>query len=62
MLFGDPGSEIVRYAAEVDAGLIVISSHGHSGLKRFFLGSVAERVTRMASCPVLVVREPHPED
>lgn len=62
VLFGDPGSELVRHATDVDAGLIVISSHGHSGIKRFFLGSVAERVTRMASCPVLVLRKPHPED
>ncbi len=57
VLFGDPGSEITNRAKEVDAGLIVISSHGRTGIKRFLLGSVAERVTRLAPCPVLVLRD-----
>ncbi len=56
--FGDPGSEIVRHADNVDAGLIVVSSHGRTGLSRFLIGSVAERVVRLAHCPVLVLREP----
>jgi len=54
--FGDPGSRIVEFAKRIDAGLIVISSHGHTGLSRLFLGSVAERVVRMSPCPVLVLR------
>jgi len=54
--FGDPGSRIVEVATESDAGLIVISSHGRTGLNRMLLGSVAERVVRLAHCPVLVLR------
>ena len=56
-LFGDPGSEIANFAKEADAGLIVISSHGRTGVRRFMMGSVAERVVRLAPCPVLVLRE-----
>ncbi|MFT7630187.1 MAG: nucleotide-binding universal stress UspA family protein [Mariniblastus sp.] len=55
-LFGDPGSRISSYAEEQGVSLIVISSHGHTGLSRLLLGSVAERVVRMAPCPVLVLR------
>lgn len=54
--FGDPGNQIAKLAKDIDAGLIVISSHGRTGLSHFFLGSVAERVTRLAPCPVLVLR------
>jgi len=53
---GDPGQEIVGYAEGVKSELIVIASHGRTGLSRLLLGSVAERVLRMASCPVLVLR------
>ena len=45
-----------RFAEELDAGLIVISSHGRTGVPRLFMGSVAERVVRHAHCPVLVLR------
>jgi len=55
-MFGDPGSRIAEIASERDAGLIVISSHGRTGLNRMLLGSVAERVVRLAPCPVLVLR------
>lgn len=55
--FGDPGSEITHLAKEEKAGLIVISSHGRSGISRLLLGSVAERVVRLATCPVMVLRE-----
>jgi nucleotide-binding universal stress UspA family protein len=54
--FGDPGSRIADFAKTKDAGLVVISSHGHTGLSRLFLGSVAERVVRLSPCPVLVLR------
>ena len=54
---GAPYDEIVRYAQEANTDLIIISTHGRSGLKRFFLGSTAEKVVRHAPCPVLVVRE-----
>ncbi|MFK7817338.1 MAG: universal stress protein [Planctomycetaceae bacterium] len=53
---GDPGTRIVEYAEQVNADLIVIPSHGYSGLKRVLLGSTAERVIRHASCPVYVLR------
>jgi len=55
-LFGDPGGGVVERAKECNAGLIVISSHGRTGIPRFLLGSVAERVVRLAPCPVLVLR------
>jgi len=54
--FGDPGSEIARFAEENGMELIVIPSHGRSGLARVWLGSVAERVLRLAHCPVLILR------
>lgn len=53
---GDPGSEIVDYAIEEGADLIVVPSHGYHGFKRMLLGSVAERVIRHAECSVLVLR------
>lgn len=54
--FGDPGNEIVRYAEEIDAGLIAIASHGRTGLAHLLIGSTAERVVRLAHCPVLVLK------
>lgn len=56
-LFGDPGTVIGKFAKDKDAGLIVISSHGRRGITRMLLGSVAERVVRLAPCPVLVLRQ-----
>ena len=53
---GAPGAEIVKAAREWPADLIVIGSHGRSGMQRALLGSVAEAVMRHAPCPVLVVR------
>jgi universal stress protein A len=54
---GKPYQEIVSAAKVLDADLIVISTHGHTGLKHALLGSTAERVVRHAECPVLVVRK-----
>jgi universal stress protein A len=54
---GRTASEIAAAAKELDADLIIISTHGHTGLKHVFLGSVTENVARLAPCPVLVVRE-----
>jgi nucleotide-binding universal stress UspA family protein len=51
---GRAASEIVRYAGEVGAGLIALTTHGRTGLARAVLGSVAEEVVRTAPCPVLV--------
>lgn len=53
---GPPFVEIIRYAREREIDLIVMGTHGHSGLAHMFLGSVAERVVRKAPCPVLTVR------
>jgi nucleotide-binding universal stress UspA family protein len=53
---GEPIAEILRVAQEEHADLLVIATHGRTGLKHFFLGSVVERVIRHAHCPVLVVR------
>jgi len=53
---GNPGLEITEYARESKSELIVIPSHGHHGLRRILLGSVAERVLRHAACPTLVLR------
>lgn len=53
---GLPTEEILREAAERGVDLIVIASHGKTGLKKYLLGSVAERVIKEALCPVLLVR------
>lgn len=53
---GPPFLEIVRYAKEVNADLIVMGTHGRSGLVHMLMGSVAEKVVRKAPCPVLTVR------
>jgi nucleotide-binding universal stress UspA family protein len=57
VLIGNPGHCIVNFAADQHADLIVIPSHGRTGLARMLLGSVAERVVRLAHCPVLVLRK-----
>ena len=54
--FGDPAVEIVRLALEVRADLVISGIHGKRGVKRLIEGSVAERIVRLAPCPVLVVR------
>lgn len=55
---GSPFTEIVRYAGENKIDLIVLGTHGRSGLAHVVLGSVAEHVVRKAGCPVLTVRPP----
>lgn len=54
---GRPAAGIIAVAKESQADLVVIATHGRTGLKHLLLGSVAERVVREAPCPVLVVRE-----
>jgi nucleotide-binding universal stress UspA family protein len=54
---GKPYHEICSMAKTLGADLIVIATHGYTGLKHALLGSTAERVVRHASCPVLVVRD-----
>jgi nucleotide-binding universal stress UspA family protein len=55
--FGDPGREVADYAESQKAELIVLSSHGRTGISRLLIGSVAERIVRLAHCPVLVLRK-----
>jgi nucleotide-binding universal stress UspA family protein len=54
---GPPADTIVRMARERGADLIVMGTHGHTGLRHMLLGSVAEQVVRLAPCPVLTVKE-----
>jgi nucleotide-binding universal stress UspA family protein len=53
---GDPLRQVVAYARDEAMDLIVLGTHGRSGVAHLFLGSVAERVVRTAPCPVLTVR------
>ena len=55
---GVPAAQIVEEAREWGADLIVMGTHGHTGLEHVLLGSVAERTVRQAPCPVLTVRQP----
>jgi nucleotide-binding universal stress UspA family protein len=57
LFLGDPAYEIVSYAMKTHADAIVMGTHGRSGLKRLFMGSVAEGVLRSASVPVVIVRD-----
>ena len=52
----EPRSAIASVAAQIGADLIVIGTHGHTGVKHLLLGSVAESVVRGSGCPVLIVR------
>jgi nucleotide-binding universal stress UspA family protein len=56
IVHGEAAAEIVRVAKEKSADLIVLSSHGRTGLGRILFGSTAEAVVRHAPCPVLVVK------
>jgi nucleotide-binding universal stress UspA family protein len=53
---GAPHTTILEYADEADVDLIVMGTHGRSGIHRYLLGSVTERVVRTADAPVLTVR------
>jgi nucleotide-binding universal stress UspA family protein len=57
---GDPAAEILRVAAETGCDLIIMGTHGRTGLGRVLMGSVAEQVVRKARCPVLTVKAPLP--
>jgi len=56
LVLGRPHEQIIRAARRARADMIVIGTHGRTGLSRLFLGSVASRVVALASCPVLTVR------
>ena len=55
---GTPFDEITRIASETEASLIVMGTHGRTGLDHIIFGSTAERVVRGAACPVLTIRLP----
>lgn len=58
VLTGRPADTVCDVAKELGAEQIVVGSHGRRGLERLLLGSVAERIIRLAECPVLVVKRP----
>jgi nucleotide-binding universal stress UspA family protein len=58
---GTPAAEIIQAAVDYGADLIVMATHGRTGLSHLVLGSVAEHVIRHARCPVLAVRDNHLE-
>lgn len=60
MLRGDAADEILRYSKEEPCDLIVLSTHGRSGIARFLMGSVAEKIFRSAQVPIMSVRQPNP--
>lgn len=61
VLVGRPFIEIIRYARDEKIDMIVMGTHGRSGLRHAILGSVTERVVRKAPCPVLTIRLPEHE-
>ena len=58
VLSGDPVEEIVRVAEDMNADMVIISTHGAKGLEKILLGSVTERVVKRVHCPLLVMN-PH---
>ncbi len=58
---GPPHVQVVQYARELDVDLIVIATHGRSGLRHALIGSVAEKIVQMAPCPVLSMKNPEHE-
>jgi len=56
VMHGQPAEQLLDMARYLEADLIVLGTHGHTGVKRLVLGSVAETVVRRATCPVLVTR------
>jgi nucleotide-binding universal stress UspA family protein len=61
-LRGSPVTELLAFAESENIDLIVMASHGRTGLSRLLMGSIAEGVMRKAKCPVLIVKQPAAED
>jgi nucleotide-binding universal stress UspA family protein len=57
LTMGDPAGEVVRIASDEAAEMIILGTHGRTGMTRLLMGSVAEAIVRRAPCPVLVYRE-----
>jgi nucleotide-binding universal stress UspA family protein len=62
LVMGEVAREIVHLAEDLGAGLIVIGSRGHGGIRRTLMGSVSDSVVRHAHCPVMVVRKENQEE
>jgi nucleotide-binding universal stress UspA family protein len=62
VIIGNPSQQIVETAKKESADIIVIATHGMTGWRRFIFGSVAEKVVRLAECPVLTVPAPSEEE
>jgi len=56
---GESHTQVLECAKEIGADLVVMGTHGHTGLRHAFLGSTAEKVVRLSECPVLTVRTAH---
>ena len=61
LVTGSPFAEIIRTARDEEVDLVVMGTHGRSGLAHMLMGSVAEKVVRKAPCPVLTVKHPEHE-
>lgn len=61
LITGEPSEAIIRLAEAENVDLIVMGTHGRTGLSRFLMGSVAEAVVRGAKCPVLTLKQPAEE-
>lgn len=57
-IVGGPADELVNYAKEAGIDLVVMGTHGRTGLNRLLMGSVAEGVVRRSPCPVLTIKQP----
>lgn len=62
VLSGDIGEEILAYAAKKKVHLIIMGTHGYKGLERIMFGSVADKVVKTASCPVMTINPYREED
>jgi nucleotide-binding universal stress UspA family protein len=62
LLLGNPAQELVELAEREKVDLIVMGTHGRTGLSRLLMGSVAEEVVRRASCPVFTLKQPAQEE
>jgi nucleotide-binding universal stress UspA family protein len=62
LITGDPATAVVQLAEEENVDMIVMGTHGRTGLSRLLMGSVAEAVVRKANCPVLTFKQPAREN
>ena len=61
LVTGDPSAAIPRFAKQEGVDLIVMGTHGRTGISRLLMGSVAEAIVRRSPCPVLTFKQPHEE-